>query len=202
MTAEQAAVETTPFNVQSKTSISRSYRRNCVNLSSSLLCLLDAFIFPPEALDSEDQESQLFGLTLVRSTEPRLGQAQGPLLLGLGRLSLVLLSHLEPSSVLFLQCCSRLKCLFSWTLELIRESVASVGGYSSAFSDKSGKLDRLVLAVVLQSHRALSRCSAVLVEIESTSYRKVRSGHHGFSAARAIISEFMVLHLYCLLNPI
>lgn len=172
MTAEQAAVETTPFNVQSKTSISRSYRRNCVNLSSSLLCLLDAFIFPPEALDSEDQESQLFGLTLVRSTEPRLGQAQGPLLLGLGRLSLVLLSHLEPSSVLFLQCCSRLKCLFSWTLELIRESVASVGGYSSAFSDKSGKLDRLVLAVVLQSHRALSRCSAVLVEIESTSYRK------------------------------
>ena len=185
MTAEQAAVETTPFNVQSKTSISRSYRRNCVNLSSSLLCLLDAFIFPPEALDSEDQESQLFGLTLVRSTEPRLGQAQGPLLASLIRLSLVLLSHLEPSSVLFLQCCSRLKCLFSWTLELIRESVASVGGYSSAFSAKSGKLDRLVLAVVLQSHRALSRCSAVLVEIESTSYRKVRSmcKHRGLYAA-------------------
>lgn len=183
MTAEQAAVETASFNVQSKTSISRSYRRNCVNLSSSLLCLLDAFIFPPEALDSEDQESQLFGLTLVRSTEPRLGQAQGPLLASLIRLSIVLLSHLEPSSVLFLQCCSRLKCLFSWTLELIRESVASVGGYSSAFSDKSGKLDRLVLAVVLQSHRALSRCSAVLVEIESTSHRKVRSRHQGFYAA-------------------
>lgn len=183
MTAEDAAVGSTFFNAQANTSISQSYRRNCVNLSSSLLCLLDAFIFPPEALDPEDQESQLFGLTLVRSTEPRLGQAQGPLLASLIRLSLVLLSHLEPSSVLFLQCCSRLKCLFSWTLELIRESVASVGGYSIAFSDRSAKLDRLVLAIVLQSHRALSRCSAALVEIESTSYRKVRSIHHGFYAA-------------------
>ena len=181
MTAEEAAAEAF-FNVQSEASISRSYRRNCINLSSSLLCLLDAFIFPPEALDPEDQESQLFGLTLVRSTEPRLGRAQGPLLASLVRLSLVLLSHLEPSSVLFLQCCSRLKCLFSWTLELIRESVAAAaGGFSKAFSDNSGKLDRLVLAVVLQSHRALSRCSAVLVEIESTSYRKVRSRCHGLS---------------------
>jgi len=91
MTAEEAAVEAAFFNAQSKASISRmrsdsnSYRRNCVNLSSSLLCLLDAFIFPPEAEDSADQESQLFGLTLVRSTEPRLGQAQGPLLASLIR---------------------------------------------------------------------------------------------------------------------
>ena len=44
-------------------------------------------------------------------------------------------------------------------------------------------LGTVVLAIVLQSHRALSRCSAALVEIESTSYRKVRSIHHGFYAA-------------------
>eukprot|EP00957_Ditylum_brightwellii_P068816 5223877-Ditylum_brightwellii.AAC.1 len=77
------------------------------------------------------------------------------------------MAHLEPSSVRFLQCCSRLRCFLHWTLELIRESVAS-GGYSAAFHELTAPLDRLVLAIVLQCHRAFSRCSAVLIEIESS----------------------------------
>ena len=143
-----------------------SYRRASVILATQLLSLVDAFIFP-DALDSSTSSSQLHGLALVRSTEPRLGRAQGPLLASLLRLSLLVIAHLEPSSVTFLQCCSRLRCFFLWTLELIRETVAS-DGQSSAFNKATGMLDRLTLAVVLQCHRTLSRCSAVLIEIESS----------------------------------
>jgi hypothetical protein len=145
----------------------RGYRLMCVTLAAQMLSLLDAFIFP-DSLDTSLPASQLHGLALVRSTEPRLGLAQGPLLLSLVRLSLVLLSHSEPSSVKFLQCCGRLRCLLHWLLELIRESIA-LGGYSAAFQDLTGPLDRLVLAIVLQCHRALKKCSYVLMEIESSS---------------------------------
>lgn len=146
------------------------YRYVCVVLASQLLTLLDAFIFP-DNLDSAKAASQLHGLALVRSTEPRLGQSQGPLLASLVRLSLVLLAYLEPSSVRFLQACSRLRCFLHWTLEIIRESVA-LGGYSVAFHELNAPLDRLVLAIVLQCHRALARCSVVLVEMESSPWDK------------------------------
>jgi hypothetical protein len=144
------------------------YRQICVLLSAQVLSLLDSFIFP-ESLDASLPASQLHGLALVRSSEPRLGFSQGPILASLVRLSLVLLSHLEPSSVKFLQCCSRLRCFVHWMLELIRESV-SLGGYSAAFDELTAPLDRLLLAIVLQCHRGLARCSAVLVEIEVSDY--------------------------------
>jgi hypothetical protein len=136
----------------------------CVTLAAQMLALLDAFIFP-DSLDTSLPASQLHGLALVRSNEPRLGLAQGPLLLSLIRLSLLLLSYLEPSSAKFLQCCGRLRCLLHWLLELIRESIAA-GGFSVAFSEMTAPLDRLVLAIVLQCHRALKKCSNVLIEIE------------------------------------
>ena len=41
------------------------------------------------------------------------------------------------------------------------------GGYSQAFHELTAPLDRMVLAIVLQCHRALSRCSVVLVEMEN-----------------------------------
>ena len=143
------------------------YRRISVELSAQTLSLLDAFIFP-DSLDASLPISQLHGLALVRSNEGRLGISQGPILASLVRLSLVLLCNLEPSSIKFLQCCSRLRCFLHWSLELIRESVA-LAGYSAAFHDLTAPLDRLVLAVVLHCHRALARCSAVLSEIESSS---------------------------------
>ena len=144
------------------------YRQICVMLSAQVLSLLDSFIFPA-SLDASLPASQLHGLALVRSSEPRLGFSQGPILASLVRLSLVLLSHLEPSSVKFLQCCSRLRCFVHWMLELIRESVSLVG-YSAAFDELTAPLDRLLLAIVLQCHRGLSRCSAVLMEIEVSDY--------------------------------
>eukprot|EP00978_Attheya_sp_CCMP212_P002152 scaffold4441_cov48-Attheya_sp.AAC.2 len=150
--------------------VRESCRVISVTLASQLLSLLDAFVFP-DSLDASLPESQLHGLALVRTTEPRIGISQGPLLASLLRLSLVLLSNLEPSSVKFLQCCSRLRCFLHWTLELIRESIA-LGGYSSAFHELTAPLDRLVLAVVLQCHRAFSRCSSVLYEIESSPFQK------------------------------
>lgn len=146
------------------------YRYPCVVLVSQVLTLIDAFIFP-DHLDTAQSDSQLHGLTLVRSTEPRLGQSQGTLLASLIRLSLVLLSYLEPSSVKFLQACSRLRCFLHWALEIVRESVA-LGGYSQAFNELTAPLDRMVLAVVLHCHRALSRCSTVLVEMESSPWQK------------------------------
>ncbi len=128
------------------------------------------FIFP-DNLDSAKAASQLHGLSLVRSTEPRLGQSQGALLVSLVRLSLILLAYLEPSSVRFLQACSRLRCFLHWSLEIIRESVA-LGGYSVAFHELTAPLDRMVLVIVLHCHRALSRCSVVLAELESSPWDK------------------------------
>lgn len=145
------------------------YRRMSVTLASQVLSLLDAFIFP-DSLDASLPQSQIHGLDLVRNCEPRLA-AQGPLIASAIRLSLLLICHLEPCGMKLLQCASRLRCLLHWALELTREATA-LEGYSSAFHNLTAPLDRLVLATVLQCHRTLGRCSALLSEIEATSYDK------------------------------
>jgi len=141
-------------------------RRVSLAVAAQILTLLDAFIFP-DSLDASLPASQLHGLALVRSNEARLGKSLGPLIASLMRLSLTLMCHLEPSSVKFLQCCSRLRCFVHWSLELIRESVG-LAGYSAAFHDLTAPLDRLVLATVLQCHRSLAKCATILTEIESS----------------------------------
>jgi len=145
------------------------YRRMSINLASQALSLLDAFIFP-DSLDAALPQSQILGLDLVRNCEPRLA-AQGPLIASAIRLSLLLICHLEPCGIKLLQCASRLRCLLHWALELIREATA-LEGYSAAFHNLTAPLDRLVLAIVLQCHRTLGKCSALLSEIEATSYEK------------------------------
>ena len=153
-------------NAQEQKADHELFRFICSTIAGQTLSLLDAFIFP-DSLDASLPASQLHGLALVRSTDNRLGNAHGPVLLSLMKLSLVILCNLEPCSVKFLQCCSRLRCFLHWSLELIRESVA-LAGYSAAFHDLTAPLDRLVLAVVLQCHRTLVRCSSVLERIESS----------------------------------
>lgn len=155
--------------MDNKRSLRDRNRYVSVVLASQTLTLLDAFIFP-DNLDSSTS-TQLHGLALVRSSEPRLGQSQGPLLASLVRLSLVLLHFLEPCSVRFLQACSRLRCFVHWALEIIHESVA-LGGYSVAFHELTAPFDRIILMIVLHCHRALSRCSSLLVEIESSPWDK------------------------------
>jgi hypothetical protein len=145
-------------------------RRLCVTIAAQMLTLLDAFIFP-DSLDPSLPASQLHGLALVRNSEPRLGNSQGPLISSAIRLSLLLLALLEPCSVRFLQCVSRLRCLLYWALELLRELV-ELEASSAAARDGVDSLDRLVLAIVLHCHRALGRCSALLAEIESSSHQK------------------------------
>eukprot|EP00980_Cylindrotheca_fusiformis_P005609 scaffold1184_cov132-Cylindrotheca_fusiformis.AAC.30 len=144
------------------------FRRICVTLSSQILSLLDIFIFP-DSLDASLPASQLHGLALVRSTETRIGSSQGPLLMSLVRLSLLLLCHLEPCSVELLQCSSRLRCFLHWIFELAREAEA-LEGYSAAFNKITAPFDRLILAIVLQCHRTLGRCASLLREIESTPF--------------------------------
>jgi PH domain associated with Beige/BEACH/Domain of unknown function (DUF4704) len=143
-------------------------KRLCVVLSAQILTLLDAFIFP-ESLDASLPASQLHGLALVRNSEPRLGASQGPLIASAIRLSFLLLSTLEPCSVKFLQCASRLRCLLYWALELVRESAAQDGS-PTAFQESVASMDRILFAVVLHCHRALGRCASLLNEIESASH--------------------------------
>lgn len=138
------------------------------HLSAQLLALLDIFIFPEDALDAAVSTSQRHGLALVRGTETRLGSSQGPMLASLMRLSLLLVSELEPCSVKILQSCSRLRCFVHYSLELIRESQA-MEGYSGTFSKLTLPLDQLLLATVIESHRTLRKCGAVLQIIESKS---------------------------------
>ena len=144
------------------------FRRISVTLAAQILSLLDVFIFP-DSLDASLPASQLHGLALVRSTETRVGDSQGPLLTSLVRLSLLLMAHLEPCSVKLLQCSSRLRCFLFWILELIRES-ETLEGYSAAFNQLTAPFDRLILAIILQCHRTLGRCGSLLSEIESTPY--------------------------------
>ena len=143
-------------------------RRMCAHICAQILSILDAFIFP-DSLDEALPASQLHGLALVRNSEPRLGTSQGPLVSSAIRLSLALLSLLEPCSVRILQCASRMKCLLYWALELIREKS---DGKTKAFDESTAPLDRVLLATVIHCHRALSRCSALLSEIESCSFDK------------------------------
>lgn len=145
-------------------------RRLCAILASQVLTLLDSFIFP-ESLDASLPESQLHGLTLVRNSEPRLGESQGPLLFSIIRLSLFLIATLEPCSVVFLQSASRLRCLLYWALELGRLLTDKDSARTGASFDRDG-IDRLLLAIVLYCHRALGRCASLLSEIESTQYDK------------------------------
>lgn len=146
------------------------HRRICLSLSEQLLSLLDVFIFP-DSLDASLPASQLHGLALVRSTETRIGSSQGPLLTSLIRLSLLLLGQLEPCSVKLLQCSSRLRCFLHWIFELIREA-ESLEGYSAAFNKLTAPFDRMILATLLQCHRTLGRCGALLREIESAPFEK------------------------------
>ena len=145
------------------------YRYVSVVLASQMLTVLDAFIFP-DNLDASQAASQQHGLSLVRNVDPRF-TSQGTMLASLVRLSLILLAYLEPSSVRFLQACSRLRCFLHWILEILRESVA-LGGYSEAYHELTAPFDRMVLAIVLQCHRALARCSMVLKELESSPWQK------------------------------
>lgn len=144
-------------------------RRLCVELAAQVLTLLDAFIFP-QSLDIPLSTSQLDGLALVRHSEARLGNSQGPLLSSEIRLSFLLLALVEPCSAVFLQCASRLKCLLCWALDLLRESNTSEGHSPSYHKDGIDHIDRLVLAVVLHCHRALGRCATLLTEIETASH--------------------------------
>ena len=146
------------------------YRYVSVVLASQMLTVLDAFIFPDNLDDTSQAVSQQHGLSLVRNVDPRF-TSQGTMLASLVRLSLILLAYLEPSSVRFLQACSRLRCFLHWILEILRESVA-LGGYSEAYHELTAPLDRMVLAIVLQCHRALARCSMVLKELESSPWQK------------------------------
>lgn len=143
-------------------------RRLCVSLAAQILTLLDAFIFP----QSMDASFHVDGLALVRFSEARLSTSQGPLISSAIRLSILLLALLEPCSVTFLQCASRLRCLLCWALELLRESTISDGHAPLFHKDGVAHIDRLVLAVVLHCHRALGRCAALLSETETTSSEK------------------------------
>jgi len=155
-------------------------RRLCVSLAAQNLILLDAFLFP-ESLDNSLPGSQLHGLPLVRNSEARLGSSQGPLLSSAIRLSFLLLAFLEPCSVKFLQCASRLRCLLGWALELVQELSEE---NTPVFSEGTAHIDRLLLAILLHCHRALGRCAALLCEIESSSYaqyfdsKETQKKHH------------------------
>jgi PH domain associated with Beige/BEACH len=145
-------------------------RRFCTHLASQILALLDAFIFP-ESLDEALPSSQLHSLALVRHSEPRLGESQGPLVASALRLSAVLIALLEPGSVKLLQCASRTRCLVSWALEMNREGVASEPK-TKATESSDDMLNRLFIATLMHCHRALGRCSSLLSEIDSSSFEK------------------------------
>lgn len=141
-------------------------RRLCTHLAVQVLEILDSFMFP-EAMDEAMPATQLHGLALARNSEQRLGPSHGPLLVSAIRLSLVLVAHLEPCSVRFLQAVGRLRSLVLWSLELIRES-GKDGNNLAAFGGSAAYLDRLLLAIVMHTHRALGRCASLVFEIESS----------------------------------
>ena len=108
-------------------------QRICVHIAGQMLALLDVFVFPEDSCLDLSKTPQLHGLALVRGAESQIGNAQGPLLASLMRVSLLLLCRLEPCSVKMLQCCGRLRCFVHYSLELVRESEA-MERYSTTFN--------------------------------------------------------------------
>lgn len=141
-------------------------QRICVHIAAQMLSLLDVFIFPEDSSLDLSTTSQLHGLALVRGTETQIGTAQGPFLVSLMRVSLLLLNRLEPCSVKMLQCCGRLRCFAHYSLELVRESEA-MERYSMTFNKIALPFDRLLLSSFVRSHFALQKCNKLLHEIES-----------------------------------
>jgi hypothetical protein len=170
---------------------SNYYRHICVHLSAQILSLIEAFILP-KCLDARLPIFQRHGLGLVRTNEARLGSSQGPVLASLIRLSLVMICNLEPNSKTFLQCCWRLRCFLQWALDLIKESVA-LAGFSAAFHDLTAPLDRLLLAIVLHSHSALSICSTLLSNMENPSAEGVDDESTKIKSTRRLIQVCFVL---------
>jgi hypothetical protein len=141
-------------------------QRICVHIAAQMLSLLDVFIFPEDSSLDLSETSQLHGLALVRGTETQIGTTQGPLLVSLMRVSLLLLNRLEPCSVKMLQCCGRLRCFVHYSLELVRESEA-MERYSVTFNKIALPFDRLLVSTFIRSHFALQKCNKLLHEIES-----------------------------------
>lgn len=151
------------LNVEENDQTRKCYRRICTTLCSQILELLDPYVFPDQA-DVTVQSSQHQGVALIRSIDTRLGNVQGPLVNSLVRLSLVLLNHLEPSSVKFLKSCSMLRCFLHWSMDIIRETSTQ----NEVFQQETDSIDRIMVCIVLQCHRSLSKCSTVLSELESS----------------------------------
>ena len=141
-------------------------QRICVHIAAQMLSLLDVFVFPEDSCLDLAKTPQLHGLALVRGAESQIGNAQGPLLASLMRVSLLLLCRLEPCSVKMLQCCGRLRCFVHYSLELIRESEA-MERYSTTFNKIALPFDRLLLSSCIQCHFVLQKCAKLLYAIES-----------------------------------
>jgi PH domain associated with Beige/BEACH len=137
----------------------------CCRVVVQVFSLLDAFMFP-QASTSSQKIFPVDGLALVRFSEARLGDSQGPLVSSAIRLSYILLAFLEPGSLALLECVGRLRCLLSWSLDLLSESHGVDGQLHSSHRDGSSHFDRLILCTVLHCHRALQRCSIVWLAIE------------------------------------
>lgn len=139
------------------------YRRICTTLSCQILHLLDPFIFF-QSTDVFSSTPQQQGFALVQSIEPRLGKSQGPLIFSLVRLSLVVLSHVEPSSSQFVRSCNMLRCFLHWCLDMVKKSPSAA---TKTFDEDTAISDRVIVCIILQCHRSLSKCFSVLVELEA-----------------------------------
>lgn len=164
VTAETKAVLEKFGSRGAETIQSKQYnRRICTNLSNQILELLDPYIFP-ESFDGSSMSQQHL-TALIRSTESKFGSSQGPLVISLVRLSLVLLGNLEPSSQKSLKCSSMLRCFLQYCFEFMSD----IKSEKDRDENMLKRLERLFICIVLQCHRSLSKCSAVLKELEMSS---------------------------------
>ena len=169
---------------------------SALHLSSTILTLLDAFIFPDEdGLLGGEMDAMVYGLTLVKPSEPRIGTHQGPLLASLLHLSLLLLAYTIPSSLKFREATSRLRCLFHWALEVIRETCvvgigsSSAGMGATAFHKLTKILDGLVVGVVLVCHRSLYRIDQILSQMEEQQQHTTSEGMNSVANNAALMEE-------------
>ena len=168
----------------------------CVTLTAQVLSLLDAFVFPKNSKNLK----RGYGLALVRASDSRLGQSQGPLIASLIRLSVLLLAHLEPCSLHFLYTCGRLRTLCRWLLALIRENNTAIGGLPTPFAEATAHLDRIVLAVVLHAHRALEKCARILTVFEANHRLFKKPEDHKKACRRVIKASHELREMILLVN--
>ena len=133
------------------------YRYACVAVAAQVLSVTDEFLL----LSSQTAQAEIStGLALTAFYESHFGQAQGPLLVSLIRLSMLLLSALDPFGDAFHHNLFRLRRYLQWCV-ILSHQLKVMKGNSSIQLATVVTVDRIFVSAVYLLYMVSGKCSAI-----------------------------------------